>query len=140
MSEYAKPLPVPSPESQPFWEGCRRHELLLQQCAQCRVFWFPPSILCPECLGTALEWTKTGGRGKVYSFVIFHRVYHTGFVDEIPYVVALVELEEGPRLISNIIDCNPHIVHCEMPVEVVFEDVSETVRLPKFRPRKDNHP
>lgn len=86
------------------------------------------------------EWTKTGGRGKIYSFVVFHRVYHTGFKDEVPYVVAMVELEEGPHLMSNIIDCDPHTVCCEMPVEVVFEDVSETVTLPKFRPRKDGHP
>lgn len=136
MSEYAKPLPVSSPESQPFWEGCRRHELLLQRCARCRAFWFPPSILCPECLSTVWEWTKTNGLGKVYSFVVFHRVYHTGFADEVPYVVAVVELEEGPRLTSNIIGCDPRIVHCEMPVEVVFEDISEAVTLPKFRPRK----
>lgn len=139
MSGYKKPLPVSSPDSQPFWDGCRRHELLLQQCAECRAFWFPPSILCPECLSAAWEWTKISGRGRVYSFVIFHRVYHTGFTDEIPYVVAVVELEEGPRLMSNIIGCDPYAVHCEMAVEVVFEDVSETVTLPKFRPRKNFH-
>lgn len=85
------------------------------------------------------EWTKVGGRGKVYSFVVFHRVYHIGFMDEIPYVIAVVELEEGPRLMSNIISCDPQDVHCEMLVEVVFEDVSETVTLPKFRPCKDGH-
>ena len=137
MSNYVKPLPVPSLESLPFWEGCRRHELLLQRCARCRTFWFPPSILCPECLSTAWEWTKISGRGEIYSFVIFHRTYHTGFADEIPYVVAVVELEEGPRLMSNIIECEPHAVRCEIPVEVVFEDVSETVTLFKFRPRRD---
>lgn len=139
MSGYAKPLPISSPESQPFWEGCRRHELLLQRCPQCQAFWFPPSMLCPECLGTVWEWTKTSGRGSVYSFVVFHRIYHTGFANEIPYVVAVVELEEGPHLISNLIGCDPHAVHCEMHVEVVFEDVSEAVTLPKFRPRKDGY-
>jgi uncharacterized OB-fold protein len=139
MSGYKKPLPVSSPESRSFWEGCRRHELLVQRCAECRAFWFPPSILCPECLGTAWEWTKISGWGRVYSFVVFHRVYHVGFTDEIPYVVAVVELEEGPRLMSNIIGCDPYDVHCEMAVEVVFEDISETVTLPKFRPRKNFH-
>ncbi len=139
MSGYKKPLPVSSPESRSFWEGCRRHELLVQRCAECHAFWFPPSILCPECLGTAWEWTKISGWGRVYSFVVFHRVYHVGFTDEIPYVVAVVELEEGPRLMSNIIGCDPYDVHCEMAVEVVFEDVSETVTLPKFRPRKNFH-
>jgi uncharacterized OB-fold protein len=71
--------------------------------------------------------------------VVFHRIYHTGFANEIPYVVAAVELEEGPRLMSNIIGCDPHTIHCEMPVEVVFEDVSESVTLPKFCPRKDSY-
>jgi uncharacterized OB-fold protein len=139
MSGHVKPLPISSPESQPFWEGCRRHELLIQRCALCHAFWFPPSILCQECLSTEWNWTKTSGRGRVYSFVVFHRIYHTGFASEIPYVVAVVELEEGPRLMSNIIGCDPHTVHCEMPVEVVFEDVSEAVTLPKFCPPKDSY-
>jgi uncharacterized OB-fold protein len=86
------------------------------------------------------EWTKIGGRGRVYSFVVFHRVYHIGFMDEIPYVIAVVELEEGPRLISNIISCDPQDVRCEMLVEVVFEDVSAEVTIFKFRPRQLDPP
>ena len=96
--------------------------------------------MCPECLSTEWVWTKVSGRGIVYSFVVFHRVYHTGFKDEVPYVVAVVELEEGPRLMSNIIGCDPNAVHCDMPVEVVFDDVSEEVTLPKFRLRQDGRP
>jgi uncharacterized protein len=136
MNEYRKPLPVPSPESRPLWEGCRKHELLIQRCDACRQFVFPPNSLCSECLGTGLTWTKTTGRGRVYSFVVYHRVYHPGFENEIPYVVAIVELEEGARLLSNIIGCPPDQVRCEMPVEVVFEDVTEAVTLFKFQPRQ----
>jgi uncharacterized OB-fold protein len=79
------------------------------------------------------------GRGKVFSFVVYRRAYHRGFENELPYVVALIELEEGPRLISNIIGCDPHAVHCDMPVEVVFDDVTEQTSLYKFRPLNRSH-
>jgi uncharacterized OB-fold protein len=134
MREYRKPLPVVSPESQLFWEVCRRHELVIQRCDQCRSFVFPPRVICSECLGTALRWTKVTGRGRVFTYAVYHRVYHEAFAQDIPYVVAIVELEEGVRLLSNIVGCPPDQVHCEMPVEVVFEDVTETVTLFKFRP------
>jgi uncharacterized OB-fold protein len=134
MSEPAKPLPVPTAGSLPFWDGCRRHELLLPHCRDCRAPWFPPAALCPRCLGTNWDWTRSSGRGRVYSFVVYHRVYHPGFAKDVPYVVALVELDEGPRFMSNIVDCSPAEVRCDMPVEVVFEAASEGVVLPKFRP------
>lgn len=76
------------------------------------------------------------GRGKVFSYVVYHRVYHPGFADEVPYTVALVELEEGPRMISNIIGIPPDEVACEMPVQVIYEDVTDDVTLPKFAPAK----
>ena len=132
MSE--KPLPISSHESAAFWEGCRNHELRVQRCEGCGHFAFPPASRCPQCLASSLKWTKTSGRGKIYSFVIYHRAYHPGFEKEIPYVVALVELDEGPRLISNIIECDLQSVRCEMPVEVVFEEMAEQVTLYKFRP------
>jgi uncharacterized OB-fold protein len=136
VSSYLKPLPVPSPESEPFWAACRRHELALQRCDACGTFWFPPSALCPTCLGDAWRWRPTAGRGTVYSFVVFQRVYHPGFADEIPYVVAVVELEEGPRLPTALVGTAPDDVHCDMEVEVVFDDVTDTVTLPKFRPTR----
>ena len=137
LNEYSKPLPVFSAESKPFWDGCQRHELLLQQCDRCHSFWFPPSSMCPDCLSVEWKWTRSCGRGRIHSFVIFQRVYHPGFADDVPYVVAVVELEEGPRLISNIVGCNPQSVQCEMPVELVFENVSREVTLPKFGPKRD---
>jgi len=122
---YIKPLPVPSNESAPFWEGCRRHELLIQRCDECGQFAFPPAAHCPECFHSPMKWSKVSGQGKVYTFVVYRRSYHPGFEADLPYVVALVQLEEGPRLIGNIVGCDPQSVRCEMPVEVVFDDIEE---------------
>ena len=133
--EYKKPLPVVTALSRPFWEACRRHELIIQRCLRCSTFRFPAAILCPECLSEEGEWERVSGRGKVFSFVVFHRLYHPGFEADLPYTVALVELDEGARLTSNIVGSPPEKVVCEMPVEVVFEDVTPEVTLPKFRPR-----
>lgn len=131
---YTKPLPTPSEESVPFWEGCKRHELLIQKCSQCGAHWFPPSVMCRECLST--EWThvQASGKGRVYTFAIYHRVYHPSFADDVPYAIGVVELEEGPRMTTNIVGCAPHDVYCEMPVEVVFDDVTDEVTLFKFQP------
>jgi uncharacterized protein len=135
MGETAKrPLPRPAPESVPYWEAASRHRLELPRCDACDGFWFPPSASCPHCLSPEFTWTPVSGRGKVFSFVTFHRVYHPAFQGEVPYVVALIALEEGPRLLSNIVGLAPDEVRCDMPVEVVFEDVAEGVALPKFKP------
>jgi uncharacterized OB-fold protein len=135
MSDRArKPLPSPAPESAPYWEAAKQHRLTLQRCNACAKFWFPPSQACPHCMAADFEWVAVSGRGKVYSFVTFHRVYHPAFAGEVPYVVALVELEEGPRLLTNIVGVKPGVVTCEMPVKVVFDDVAENVSVPKFAP------
>ena len=133
---YAKPLPTPSQDSQPYWDACRQHALALQQCDACGAFRFPPSPLCPECWGRASTWRTLSGRGRVYSFVTYRRLYHPGFADDLPYVVAVIALDEGPRLISNVIDCRPEDVRCDMPVEVVFRDATDRIALPLFRPAK----
>jgi uncharacterized OB-fold protein len=133
--EYKKPLPVVTELSRPFWEACRRHELAVQRCQGCGAFRYPPAVLCPECLGEQSEWIRVSGRGKIFSFVVFRRGYHPAFEPDLPYTVAVVELEEGARLVSNIVGCRPEQVTCDMPVEVVFEDVTPEVTLPKFRPR-----
>lgn len=131
---YAKPIPVPSHESKPYWEGLRRHELLMPRCAACAHRWFPPTHLCPQCRSGSVEWQRVSGRGKVHTFVNFHRNYHKGFADERPYCVAVIELEEGPRMLSNVIGIAPDKVACDMAVEVVFEDITDSATLPKFRP------
>lgn len=135
MSEVRqKPVPRPAPESAPYWAAARERRLALPTCEDCSGQWFPPSRTCPHCLSGRVSFTDVSGRGKVYSFVTFHRVYHPAFEGDVPYVVALIELEEGPRLLSNIVGVGPEDVRCEMPVEVTFEDVGEAV-IPKFRPR-----
>ena len=134
MSDYAKPIPTPSEDSRPYWEATRNHELKLQQCRVCKAFRFPPAEVCPECTSDAYDWNPVSGKGRVFSFVIYHRAYHPGFQDEIPYVVGVIELDEGPRMLSNVVGCKPEEVRCDMPVEVAFEDITDEMSLPKFRP------
>jgi uncharacterized OB-fold protein len=131
---YAKPLPRPNRLSQPFWDGAKRHELLLQKCSACGHVWFPPSLRCPKCLSTEYEWSKASGRGKVWSWIVMWQRYFPAFETDIPYNVAYVELEEGPKLMTNIVGCDNDAIHCDMPVEVVFEDVTPEITLPKFKP------
>lgn len=133
MSEYLKPLPVPNEDSVPFWEAAKRHELSLQQCKACSAFRFPPAPLCPECNVMGGDWTRVKGKGKIYSFVVFHRAYHKGFEGQIPYAVALVELDEGPRVMGNVLGVPPDQLKCDMRVEAIYEDVTPGVTLPQFR-------
>ena len=92
--------------------------------------------MCSECLDGELEWIDASGRGEVFSYVIMHQIYHTSFAKRVPYAVAEIKLDEGPHVISNIIDCPPHEVHIDMPVEVTFEKLGDTIALPLFRPRR----
>lgn len=129
-----RPMPKVNSDNRPFWNGCRGHELRFQKCGTCgRVRW-PPSGICPACHSDSTGWIVSGGRGRVFSFAVYRTAFHPGFQDAVPYVVALVELDEGPLMISNIIDCTPEDVTCDMTVEVTWEDISEEFSLPKFRP------
>ena len=130
----SKPKPRPAPESIPYWEAAKEHRLALPRCDDCAQFWFPPSRTCPHCLSMNFAFKTVSGRGKVFSFVTFHRVYRPAFAEDVPYVVALVELDEGPRLLTNILDTSPDQVRCEMPVEVVFDDCDADISIPKFKP------
>lgn len=133
MKKYNRPLPKPTPWSKPFWDGCKRHELLIQKCKNCQTSIFYPKMFCPQCLSPNLEWVRASGRGKVYSYTIVHSYGPTEFSEDTPYVVAVVDLEEGVRMMSNIVECLPDLVKCDMEVEVVFDDVTEDITLPKFR-------
>ncbi len=128
------PLPRPSPESALFWEACRRGELRLQRCARDERFWFPPASRCPRCWSTAWKWEKTSGRGTVFSFVVFQRSYHPAFREAIPYIVAVIELDEGPRLPTRLVHVAPDAARVGMPVQVTFVPISKDVRLPCFGP------
>ena len=134
MPEYNKPIPVPSAESQAYWEGLRDRKLLMPRCDACGKYWFPPSLLCPHCNETKWTWTSTSGRGRIFSYVVYHRIYHPGFADEVPYAVAVIELDEGPRMVSNVIGIAPDKLACDLRVEVVYQPITDTITLPKFKP------
>ena len=136
MSAYAKPLPQVTPEMKPFWDAARRHELVVQRCTGCGTHRFPARDICSRCLSRDAAWTPVSGRGSVFSWAIMHQVYHPGFAAEVPYAVVVIELDEGARLVSNLVDCPPADIRAGMPVEVVFDDVASDVSLPKFRPRR----
>ncbi len=132
--EYTKPLPGTDDENKPFWDYCKQHELRMQKCLQCGKFRYPVSPICPHCLHLESEWAKLSGKGWVYSFTIVRRSSHPGFTEDVPYTVAIIETEEGTRLISNVVGCKPEEVRVDMPVEVIFEDITEEFALPKFKP------
>lgn len=131
---HTKPLPKINADNQPFWEGCRRRELRFQQCSACGHVRWPPSDRCPQCHSAQTAWLISKGTGRVYTFAVYHIAYHPGFASDLPYTVAVVALHEGPHLLTNIVDCPPEEVACDMPVEVVWDDVDHTVTLPRFRP------
>jgi uncharacterized OB-fold protein len=128
-----KPLPVISDFNRPFWQAAKRHELSLQKCNSCGRLWAPNGPVCPHCFSEDYAWVKLSGRGKIASWVVFHKVYHPGFASDVPYSVAFVELAEGPRIISNVVDVRNEDLEIGTPVEVVFEDVNDEVTLPKFK-------
>jgi len=132
--QYQKPLPAISSLSKPYWDALRGRELKLPKCDRCGKIWYPPSPLCPECWSRELTWTRLSGRGRVSSWVVFHQSYFRGFDGEIPYNVAEVELDEGPRLLTNLVDIANDAIRAQMRVEIVFDDVTTEVTLAKFKP------
>ncbi len=135
MTAYAKPVPVADADSAPFWDGCARGELLLQSCADCGAVRFPAAGVCPHCRATGAEWIAASGRGRVYSWIVVtHPVPKEIYAADVPYVVALVELEEGVRMPTNIVGCDAGEVRADMAVEVAFDEVAPGVVLPRFRP------
>ncbi len=135
MLDPARAKPQPTPETQHFWDGTRQGELRLQRCDACAKVYFPPRPFCPACASRQVSVFPASGRGSLYSYVIHHRKV-PGFTP--PYAIAVVQLDEGPRLMSNIVDCpqTPEALQLDMPLEVVFEPLDETVTLPLFRPAK----
>lgn len=126
----ARPIaPTITPDSQPFWDGCARGELLLQRCSDCGTLRHPPSPGCPHCRSARSAWTPASGRGTIYTFTVVRQALGKGWDEHVPYVVAVIELVEGVRMLSNLVNVPPEAVQIGMPVEVVFTD-----GLPLFRP------
>ncbi len=134
MAEYMKPVPEVSDATRKYWDGCKARELLLPKCRACGELFFFPNKFCPKCLSESIEWIKASGKGKVHTFSIVQRPPSGAFEADVPYVVAIIDLDEGPRMMTNIVGTAPENVRVGMPVEVVFEDITEDVTLPKFRP------
>ena len=130
-----RPFPHPTPETEEFWAGARRHELRIQRCRACGNAYFFPRPFCPLCSSDDVEWFTASGRGRLYSYVINHRA-PPNFRDIAPYVIAVVELEEGPRLMTNIVDVEPtpENLPIDLPVEVTWEEQEGDITLPMFRP------
>jgi uncharacterized OB-fold protein len=136
MSEYKKPLPTITDENRAFWDGCKAGRLQLQKCGACGHIRYPISHVCPDCLSYDFEWTALSGRGEVFSYVVFHQLYNKAFAEDIPYNVALVQLDEGPRMYSNIVGVDNDAVKIGDKVEVVFDAVTPEITIPKFRLRQ----
>ena len=135
MTQYAGFIPTPTPESTSFWEGTKRRELRLQHCEDCQRFYFYPRSLCRYCWSRNVQWRTVSGRGRLHTFTVNYRAgRHSPFPG--PFVIAIIELDEGPRLMSNLVgvEADPGVLRCDMPVEVVFEDISDEITLPRFRP------
>jgi uncharacterized OB-fold protein len=130
-----RPRPAPDDTSTPFWDGAREGRLVIQRCAACERYQYPPDVACIHCQSTELEPTEVSGRGVLWSFAVVERAFHAGFVEAVPYVVALVELDEQPglRLLTNVVDASPDELDVGMAVRVTFEERGD-VALPQFRP------
>ena len=135
MFAIEKPLPRPTEDSAPFWEAAHKGELRMQRCGDCGHIRFPPALLCARCLSERAEWVLLSGRGTVFSWIVVPQSQHPAFNTDVPYNVAIIELEEGPRLHTNIVDCANDRIYIGMPVEVTFERVNDDTALVKFRPR-----
>jgi uncharacterized OB-fold protein len=133
-TEYAKPLPVRTEENAPFWDSAKRHALEMQRCGDCGRFRYPVADFCPRCLSPEYEWRPVSGKSTLYSFIIVHQRYDPSFADDLPYNVAVVELDEGPRLVSNIVGIPNSDIRVGMPLTIIYEDVTEEFTLPKFKP------
>ena len=129
-----KPVPRPYPDTKPYWDGTKNNQLWIQTCLDCGTLQFYPRGVCSTCLSSSLSWKQGSGKGTVYSFTVNYRAPHPGFAEDVPFVTAIIELEEGVRMMSNVVQCDPDTVTIGMPVRVVFEPLTDEITLPKFRP------
>lgn len=133
---YNKPIPEPTLDSQPYWDGLKAHRLLLQKCGECGKIRHYPRPVCDNCFSMDVEWIEATGKGKVHSWTETHHPFHPGFKGDVPYILVTVDLDEGVRMISQLKGATLEEVKAEMPVEVYFEDATENLTLPMFRTLK----
>ena len=134
---YEKPLPRPAdPDlTAPFWEAAKRHELVIPHCAYCdRLFWYPREA-CPRCLQPGWSWTEVSGRARLHTYTVVHQPAHPAFADDVPYAFAMIQLAEGVRMMSNVVECEiPDGLQVNMELEAVFDDIDDEWTLVKFKP------
>ena len=135
MKEYDRPLPEISTTSKPFWDGTRKHELMAYKCQNCGTHYFPVTN-CMACDNPKMEWVRVSGKGKIYTFIVYDTTFNPQWEKYVPYNVAWIELDEGPMMMSNVIDCPNEGIYIGMPVEAAFNDVTDEITLPMFRPAK----
>src|SRR5947209_4946882 len=138
MPEYRKLLPaeaMPDDLDVPFWEACRAHRFMLHRCDACgRHYW--PASSCVDHGVSAMAWVEASGRGEVHTYTVFYQRYNPAWTGDIPYNVAVVQLEEGPFFHTNIVEIDNADLRVGLPVEVVFDDLTPEASLPRFRPRR----
>lgn len=139
-NEIQKPEPGITPETKPFWDAAKNKDFMLVKCVDCGFFRNPLSItanICPECMSRKPgEWVKASGKGKVHTFTAVHRTFHPAFEKELPYILVIAELEEGPRFLANMREAKPEDIKLDMPVEIIFEKLTDNIMLPQFKPLK----
>ena len=133
---YKKPVPVPQGESDFYWDKAKEEELWLRKCNECQEAFFYPRDISPCCFSKDTSWIQASGKAYLFTYGIVQRAPHPGFVDDVPFVTAIVQLEEGPKMATNIVmnDPTPEKLQIDMPLKVVFESITDEITLPKFKP------
>jgi uncharacterized OB-fold protein len=134
--DVRRPMPRPTPWSQPFWDAAREHRLVLKKCKSCGTLQHPPYLYCRQCSSEEAEWIEASGKATLYGYTVNEFAVPFPFWDDLPYVTAIIDLAEGVRMISNVVDCPPAELVNGMALEVVFDDVSPEFTLPKWRPAR----
>ena len=135
QQQYEGPVPIPQQESDYYWEKCKEHELWLRHCNQCNKAYFYPRDICPVCFGRDTKWIQASGTGTLYTYGIVHQIPRPNYKGPVPFVIAMVQLDEGPIMPTNLVEVEPDPANLKigMPVEVVFDDITENISLPKFK-------
>jgi uncharacterized OB-fold protein len=132
-----KIIPAPNELTAPYWEAAHERRLSMQRCTQCGRLSHPPVVSCPRCHSRTFRWDEMSGRGSIYTFTVVAHSVHPVSANATPYIIALVELAEGPRILANLRGCEVDDVRIGLAVEVLFEDVDDAVALPQFTPAQD---
>jgi len=134
MTTPSKPDPLVNNWARPFWDGTREEKLLIQKCADCQKHIFYPRMACPFCFSDNIEWVEAAGKGTIYAFTVVENNAPSPFVPDMPFVIAVVILEEGVRMLSNIVECDPNSLQCDQAVEVAFVKRNDEFTMPMFKP------